>query len=251
MLRHFVRRQGCRLYSLAANRSRPDHKSQFFSDLRHRKRCCGRCSCRVQSLPLMRRIRNRRLRSQHPQGCISRPGPDGPRARQDWVHEHAETGKPFTADQQHGARGDDEPDRLFFQIALWTCNRQRRNGPAHVDHLVGVGLAPSERRKGVAGSAGQGGHKLSAIGSPFQNARSARQPLRFSALECGGPRQCSSRASDTLVIHAAHSQPPRLARVSIRPCRMPQLAKAAGRKGTMAKEICISSTPHETRLGNS
>jgi Rne/Rng family ribonuclease len=29
---------------------------------------------------------------------------------------------------------------------------------------------------------------------------------------------------------------------------MPQQAKSAGRKGTMAKEICISSTPHETRL---
>jgi ribonuclease G len=29
---------------------------------------------------------------------------------------------------------------------------------------------------------------------------------------------------------------------------MPQQANAAGRKGTMAKEICISSTPHETRL---
>jgi Rne/Rng family ribonuclease len=29
---------------------------------------------------------------------------------------------------------------------------------------------------------------------------------------------------------------------------MPQRAKAVGRKGTMAKEICISSTPHETRL---
>jgi len=28
----------------------------------------------------------------------------------------------------------------------------------------------------------------------------------------------------------------------------PRPAKAAGRKGTMAKEICISSTPHETRL---
>jgi ribonuclease G len=29
---------------------------------------------------------------------------------------------------------------------------------------------------------------------------------------------------------------------------MPQQAKSAGRKGKMAKEICISSTPHETRL---
>ena len=39
-----------------------------------------------------------------------------------------------------------------------------------------------------------------------------------------------------------------VARVSIPPCRRPQQADAAGRKGTMAKEICISSTPHETRL---
>src|SRR6201997_601635 len=29
---------------------------------------------------------------------------------------------------------------------------------------------------------------------------------------------------------------------------MPRRPMAAGRKGTMAKEICISSTPHETRL---
>jgi Rne/Rng family ribonuclease len=36
--------------------------------------------------------------------------------------------------------------------------------------------------------------------------------------------------------------------VSIQPCRKTRLAIAAGRKGTMAKEICISSTPHETRL---
>src|SRR5436309_15250511 len=29
---------------------------------------------------------------------------------------------------------------------------------------------------------------------------------------------------------------------------MPRTPKGAGRKGKMAKEICISSTPHETRL---
>ena len=33
-----------------------------------------------------------------------------------------------------------------------------------------------------------------------------------------------------------------------RPCRRSQPAFAVGRKGNMAKEICISSTPHETRL---
>src|SRR5579863_365440 len=36
--------------------------------------------------------------------------------------------------------------------------------------------------------------------------------------------------------------------ISTPPCRSSQQAEAAGRKGTMAKEICISSTPHETRL---
>src|SRR5271157_4585361 len=37
-------------------------------------------------------------------------------------------------------------------------------------------------------------------------------------------------------------------RVLLSPCRRPRTVNAAGRKGTMAKEICISSTPHETRL---
>ena len=36
--------------------------------------------------------------------------------------------------------------------------------------------------------------------------------------------------------------------VFIEPCLRSRQADAAGRKGTMAKEICISSTPHETRL---
>jgi ribonuclease G len=35
---------------------------------------------------------------------------------------------------------------------------------------------------------------------------------------------------------------------SISPRRVSRLAEATGQKGTMAKEICISSTPHETRL---
>ena len=74
------------------------------------------------SFPMFfRLIRGRSFQTQHPKGCISRPGPNGPRARQDWVHEHAETGKPFAADEQHGARSDDGADRLRFQNALRTC----------------------------------------------------------------------------------------------------------------------------------
>jgi len=41
--------------------------------------------------------------------AFSRPGPDGSRARQDWVHEHAETGKPLNPDNRRlldwGAEG--------------------------------------------------------------------------------------------------------------------------------------------------
>src|SRR6202046_3332147 len=49
-----------------------------------------------------------------------------------------------------------------------------------------------------------------------------------------------------MVVRPSHLLPS--SRVSIQPCRMYRLLLAAGRKGTMAKEICISSTPHETRL---
>ncbi len=60
----------------------------------------------------------------------------------------------------------------------------------------------------------------------------------------GVHRHCESRTG-----HPSLTIPPSpSARISTPPCRLPQQAKSAGRKGTMAKEICISSTPHETRL---
>jgi Ribonuclease G/E len=50
-----------------------------------------------------------------------------------------------------------------------------------------------------------------------------------------------------MVIPSAHPFPSGFAR--LHPALpQSQQANAAGRKGTMAKEICISSTPHETRL---
>src|SRR5580704_10862737 len=49
-----------------------------------------------------------------------------------------------------------------------------------------------------------------------------------------------------MVVRPSHLLPS--SRVSIQPCRMYRPLLAAGQKGTMAKEICISSTPHETRL---
>ena len=49
-----------------------------------------------------------------------------------------------------------------------------------------------------------------------------------------------------MVIRPSRSLPP--SRDSAVPCRSYRLLEAAGRKGKMAKEICISSTPHETRL---
>lgn len=165
-------------------------------------------SCRVRRSPCICGGSGTGVPGHRNPRCKSRPGPGGPRARQDWVHEHAETGKPFTAEKQHDARREDGADRLRFQSALGTCNRQRHNGPPHVDRLVGVGMAPSERRRGVAGSTGRSGHKLSAIGSPFYNARSAGRPLRISALGCGRPQKSSSQTGETLVIHAAHSQTP-------------------------------------------
>jgi Rne/Rng family ribonuclease len=57
------------------------------------------------------------------------------------------------------------------------------------------------------------------------------------------------RSCESLIGHPSGTIPSfPSARISTPPCRLPQQAKAAGRKGTMAKEICISSTPHETRL---
>ena len=72
-------------------------------------------------------------------------------------------------------------------------------------------------------------------------------PFGVSFAQARRPRGRQLRTGRTSWL-SAHPISCRLSRVSIQPCRMYRQPYAAGRKGTMAKEICISSTPHETRL---
>jgi hypothetical protein len=118
--------------------------------------------------------------------AFSRPGPDGSRARQDWVHEHAETGKPLAAYKLHGAReylggALSPPGR-----ASCLCRSQRWNGPASNIGMVG--------------------HNLSAIGVPHRTARSARLSPRITA-PTGRPPLGNRHTSHSRVIPSAHPLP--------------------------------------------
>ncbi len=75
--------------------------------------------------------------------------------------------------------------------------------------------------------------------SPFGFFSQVRRPR--------GRQPRGGRCSRVLQVFRQSPSLPSL-RVSIQPCRGYRQLYAAGRKGTMAKEICISSTPHETRL---
>jgi hypothetical protein len=103
----------------------------------------------------------------------ARSAVDQRRAGIGFQNEHAETGKPDTSSDEDESRGD-----------------LASNGPAHVDHLVGMGLVhhPSDKdqlpgapdihsRRIFAGDSRWGGHKLSASGSPQRNARIAGKPI--------------------------------------------------------------------------
>ena len=79
-----------------------------------------------------------------------RPGPDGSSARQDWVHEHAETGKPLAAYRLFGWRG-----------SLGVCNPRPQGGARP---------GKCQRWNGPAGFFGKVGHKLSAIGLRYRTA---------------------------------------------------------------------------------
>jgi hypothetical protein len=58
----------------------------------------------------------------------------------------------------HASRGSGmhPPSNSYRAVRL--CGCERSNGPAFIDHLVGIGM---------------GGHKLSAFGSPYKTARLA------------------------------------------------------------------------------
>ena len=82
------------------------------------------------------------------------------------------------------------------------------NGPAHVYHLVGMGLVELLRRK-VAGVNLQGGHKLSVFRSPFRNVCRTWKPVEFAAPRWGRRPQVVGPAKHASVISSAHSHPPR------------------------------------------
>ena len=86
------------------------------------------------------------------------------RARQDWVYEYAETGRPLAARSLQGSRGEFGRQIPRFAGARILCKSRWSNGPA--------------------GKSGPDGHKLSVIGSPQPAARSAcfhRHPHWFAA----------------------------------------------------------------------
>ena len=111
----------------------------------------------------------------------------GDRARQDWVHEHAETGKPVTPGNRllpggpvppathelHRARGRQGQFSSPFNCAVRLCSRRRVNGLAPFHPLVDQGMVPSQRRTPVAGGPGAIGHQISASGFANWTARSA------------------------------------------------------------------------------
>ncbi len=148
-----------------------------------------RLRCRSKGLALVRlwsdrRIARNRKRSvlKHFAGMVLMD-----RARQDWVHEYAETGTPFAARTLQGARGQFGRQSPLFPGAKPPCNYRRSNGPAGYFHFAGIG-----------------GHKLSAIGSPQTAARSARflrRPHWFAALGEGLHTGVQTRAPSRLSAH--------------------------------------------------
>ena len=90
------------------------------------------------------------------------------RARQDWVHEYAETGRPLQACKQHESREQIGAGRIVSIRAELRTAGWRWNGPS------------------ISGSVG---HKLSAIGLPHHTAGSIEHPYRQL------PPRVSSRAA--------------------------------------------------------
>jgi hypothetical protein len=118
-----------------------------------------------------------------------RSGPDGSRARQDWIHEHAETGKPLAAFKLHARRTSLGAYRPWSGSAVRPCRRQWWNGPA--------------------GGPGTVGHKLSAIGLPYSKACSAgtfRHPPKLAqfAAHAGRQQRGHWQAGNARVIPSAH-----------------------------------------------
>jgi ribonuclease E len=100
---------------------------------------------------------------------------------------------------------------------------------------------------GPAAHSGKVGHKLSAIGSPHYAVAWSGFAPRLAALT-GWQPPGNRHTGNLQVTPSAHPFSFRLRAHPYRLAASPSRLNASGRKGTMGKEICISSTPHETRL---
>ena len=109
------------------------------------------------------------------------------------------------------------------------CRRGPRfNGPAHVYHLVGMGLVEQLRRK-VAGVNLQGGHKLSVIGSPFRNVCRTWKPVEFAAPRWGRRPQVAAQRS------THRSSPPHISILPVRSHLRHTLPQAPAGEGRWAE----------------
>jgi hypothetical protein len=151
------------------------------------------------------------------------------RARQDWVYEHAETGRPCHPGDRIRPRG--VTARLavctlagsrrhfrkvipLFRRAEPHCKQIESNGPAGQ-----IADTAENRRRSPVGNSRTGGHKLSAIGLPRNGARPALLLWR-AALRAGFHAEGLQRAS---IGRSAHPIP-------CPPCAPPSnLAACAGR----------------------
>jgi hypothetical protein len=168
--------------------------------------CRALCNCRIQ--PVHRDAGGEA-------GEARRRWMPGP-ARSRWIerragigfqNEHAETGKPDASSDEDESRGD-----------------LASNGPAHDNHLVGMGLVMYWRER-VAGDSRWGGHKLSASGSPHRNTRITGMPLGMATARRVRRSRPFRFASHGSVIPQSQSHPPSRPRASL-----PHLADCPSRR---------------------
>ena len=117
----------------------------------------------------------------------------GPDARQDWVHEHAETGSPLAASRLRAVHGEGGVEFLLPRSVVRAGGCSRVNGPAALSGLRG--------------------HNLSAHGSPSHAACSAATPPSRRASRKGRPPLGTPHTCSSQVIPLALSRPfpPRIA----------------------------------------
>jgi len=167
------------------------------------------------------------------------------------VHEHAETGRPRTANKEHGTPGRTSRNLACFSCVVRPCRRYGQNGQiAGNGYIAGILLPP--RRPAIAvGIRGSSGNGLCAIGLPQYSASSSGFLPRLAHLAAptGGRLRHRGHTSDSQVIPSAcpHTFRSR-SNLSVPPglrfpdCPDPtptRLASSSGRCATRLAKECI------------